>query len=98
MQQFFFLQRLMDGGTNVQAAFRHIKIFRDFALDEMRVDIDGCRCINRISQCFEGDPDPGIARHRPAMQAHIQKFLHIGGVQNGDHGVHEGIFSLVGGG
>ncbi len=38
---------------------------------------------------FIADPAAGIARHRPAMQAVIEDFLHARGIEDRDAGIHE---------
>ena len=81
--------------ADVEAALRHGEIGRDDDLDAVRVDQYGGRAVNGVGHHLEGDPAARIARHRPAMQAEIEEFLHAGGVQHRDAEVHEGVFGLV---
>ncbi len=81
--------------ADAQSPFRHCEIVGPANIDPVRIDIDRGRTVDRLGDQFERRPAPGIARHRPAVEAEIEKFLDTCGIQDRDHRVHERIFRLM---
>ena len=73
------------GPTDVQAMriiMGIIKILRDHDPDPIRIDLDRCRGFDHFSDGLHRDPQARPARHRPAMQAEIEIFLHGGRIKH----------------
>ncbi len=103
VQAHLLLQRLGggEGGlrpADVEPFRRHGEIVGDADIDAMGIDIAGGRAVDGLRHHLEGDPAAGIARHGPAIEAHIEEFLHARRVQYRDAGIHEGVFALMRGG
>ena len=50
-----------------------------------RIDVDRRRGLHRLGDRLEADPAAGVARHRPAEQAHVEDVLHAGRVEHRHH-------------
>ena len=94
VQPVFLVERLV-GPADIEPARRHLEIVGQHDPGSRRSDIDRGRAVDRLGDRLEGDPAAGIARHRPAIQAEIEDFLHPRRVQHRDAGVHEGVFGLM---
>ncbi len=84
--------------TDVQAAFRQHKVFRDVRLDAQRIDFDNSRRIDVFGDGFHRHPAPAVARQLPADDAVIENFLNVARVEHRDHRRDECVFALVGDG
>ena len=63
--------------------------------DAVRVHRDDGRTVHRLGDADEADPEPGVARERPAVQAIVQELLHAGRVEHRHGGAHEVELALV---
>ena len=79
----------------IQAAFGHHEVLRQFHLHAVRVGIDRGARFDRVGQGLEGDRTAREARHRPAVHAQVQVFLHVAGVEHRDHAGREDVIRLV---
>ena len=85
------------GRANVQAAGRQLEVgLHD--LHALRSDVHGGAGLDDVGHAFQRDPQPGVARHRPAMQAIVEYFLHRGRIENRNAAGLEDVLALVGGG
>jgi hypothetical protein len=96
----FFLLMAVVGPADVEAARRHLELIGAGKLDlnPLRVDKATGRGLDGFRDDLEADPAPRIARQRPAIDPEVEEVLHAGRRKHRDHGVHEGVFALVGGG
>ncbi len=94
VQPVFLVERLV-GPADIEPARRHLEILGQHDPGSRRSDIDRGRAVDGFGDGLEGDPAAGIARHRPAIQAEIEDFLHPRRVEHRDAGVHEGVFGLM---
>ena len=94
VQPVFLIERLI-GPANIQPARRHLEIVGEHDFDALRADLDRGRAVDGLGDRLEGDPTPGVARHRPAIEAEVEDFLHSRRVQYRDAGIHKGVFGLM---
>jgi hypothetical protein len=99
LHQRFLVARLQAqrdrGQARIQAAFGHGEILRQLHLDAERIGIDRGARFDGIGQGLERDGKAGKARHRPAVHAQVQVFLHVGRIQHRDHAGGEDVVGLV---
>src|SRR4029077_16105040 len=81
--------------TDIESPWRHLKIIGRYDLKPRRADLYRGRAVDGLGASLECDPATRIARHSPAIEAEIEQFLHSGGVQYRDAGIHKGIFGLM---
>ena len=82
----------------MQAIGRHLEVHRRNHLDAPGVHIDAGRRVHGLAEDLKADPAAGISAHGPAVEAEVEKLLDPGRRERRDHGVHEGVFGLMGGG
>src|SRR5580704_15821521 len=75
MQPEFLIERLI-GPANIQSPRRHLEIVGEHDFGALRVDLDRGRTVDSLGDRLKGYPTPGVARHRPAIEAEIEDFLH----------------------
>src|SRR5215216_2004557 len=84
--------------TNVEPTLGHLEIVRHDDLHALQAAVDrGCR-LDRLVHAFERHPGAGEARHGPAVETVIEKFLNARRIQDRDHHVDEMEFGLMRGG
>src|SRR6516225_8433682 len=75
MKPEFLIERLI-GPANIQSAWRHLEIVGEHDLDALRADLDRGGTVDSLGDRLEGYPTPGVTRHRPAIEAEVEDFLH----------------------
>ena len=65
-------------------------------LDTVRSHFDRARLVSHVRHHLEGRPQAAVAGERKAMQAQIEEFLHVAGIENRKIGVEERHLAVVG--
>jgi hypothetical protein len=80
---------------NIEPALRHLKIRRQHDVDAIEARINRRGRLDRLMHGLERDPGAGEARHRPAVKAVVEHFLHTCRIEDRNHRIDEVIFGLV---
>jgi hypothetical protein len=94
VQAQFLLERRI-GPADVQPAGRHGEVVRLHDRDALGVDVDRGRAVGRIRDDLHADPEAGVARQRPAVEAVVDQLLHVGRVQHRHAGRDQLVLALV---
>src|SRR5271155_3740336 len=74
MKPEFLIEGLI-GPANIQSAGRHLEIVGQHDFGALRADLHRGRTVDCLGDRFKGYPTPGVARHRPAIEAEVEDFL-----------------------
>lgn len=95
VEQAGFLHQRRIGPADVQAALRHGEIFGQDDLRAMRIDVHRGGRFHHVRHALHRHPQAGVAAHRPAVQAVVEIFLHVGRIQHRNAGRLEDVLRLV---
>ncbi len=74
---------------------RQRKVVGNDDLGALRIDRDRRRALDGVGDALEADPDPRVARHRPAVQSQVEDLLHRRRVEHRNHRRGEHVVRLV---
>jgi hypothetical protein len=81
--------------ADVEAAARHLEIFRQHDAARERIDVDRGRGLHRFGDRLEPDPASRVTRHRPADEAEVEDVLHARRIEHRHHRADEFVFRAV---